>query len=203
MISLCSFANYTLYSSQWQCCVILMVIPFVKDSTRCCITCWKLYQKIRNPARQHTWILWCLCTMQCLQPPLGTSHIRSTGTMWKGPWHCRRSYIPLAVARWIWYVPQSVEYSRYGEGTDLLKIHKCGTHSGILFPMGGANTYGVAKELANIIRPLVGQFLQHFVENITSIWLWQWECMISYNAKALLHGTSRPGHLHYKKLQQW
>ena len=59
-----------------------------------------------------------------------------------------------------------------------------------------AVTYGVAKELARIISPLVGQSphhiknTQHFVEQIKSLKMQNGECMVSYNVKALL--TSVP-----------
>ena len=57
-------------------------------------------------------------------------------------------------------------------------------------------TYGMAKESASIIGPLVGQSphhilnTQHFVEQIKSLLLQQGECMVSYNEKALF--TSFP-----------
>ena len=52
-------------------------------------------------------------------------------------------------------------------------------------------TYGVVKELASIIRPLVGHSLhcikntQHFIDHIKCIHLQSGKCMVSYDFKAL------------------
>ena len=60
----------------------------------------------------------------------------------------------------------------------------------------GSITYGVAKELANIIDPLVGQSphhlknTQHFVQHIQKVKLEPGEVMTSYDVKALF--TSVP-----------
>ena len=58
-------------------------------------------------------------------------------------------------------------------------------------PSRSAVTYGVAKELASIICPLVGQSpyhiknTLHFMEQIRSLKLQQGECMFSYDVKTL------------------
>ena len=60
----------------------------------------------------------------------------------------------------------------------------------------GVVTYGVAKELFNIIRPLVGHSphyiknIQDFVDQVKSIRIWEEECITSYDIKALF--TSVP-----------
>ena len=60
----------------------------------------------------------------------------------------------------------------------------------------GSVTYGVAKELAKILKPLVGKFLHHitstqdFVEQARHIKLEPGECLSSYDVSALF--TSVP-----------
>ena len=62
---------------------------------------------------------------------------------------------------------------------------------------GGSITYGVAKELASIISPLVGQSQHHlkntlhFIQKIQQVKLEQGEVISSYDVKALF--TSVPG----------
>ena len=72
----------------------------------------------------------------------------------------------------------------------LPKIHKIGTPSGPLHPVGEQFTCGVAKEPANIIQPLVAQSLnqiqntQQFVDHIKLLHLLPEESMVSYDVKA-------------------
>ena len=60
----------------------------------------------------------------------------------------------------------------------------------------GSVTYGVAKELAKILKPLVGKFPHHinstqdFVEQVKHITLAPGECLSSYDVSALF--TSVP-----------
>ena len=65
-----------------------------------------------------------------------------------------------------------------------------------IFPSIGAATYNTAKELAKILKPLVGMSAHHvhntrdFVEQIKDVRLKQGECIISYDVTALF--TSVP-----------
>ena len=79
---------------------------------------------------------------------------------------------------------------------DLPKIHKVGTPLRPIVSSRGSITYGVTKELAYIIKPLVGQSphhlksTQHFVQQIHSKRLEPVEVMTSIDVKALF--TSVP-----------
>ena len=78
----------------------------------------------------------------------------------------------------------------------LPKIHKPGTPLSPIVSSCGSATYGVAKELAKILKPLVGKSPHHitstqdFVEQVKQIKLEPGECLISYDVSALF--TSVP-----------
>ena len=78
----------------------------------------------------------------------------------------------------------------------LLKIHKVGTPLRPIVSSRSSITYGVAKELASIIHPLVGQSAhhlkntQHLVQQIQQVTLEQGEVITSYDVKTLF--TSVP-----------
>ena len=50
-ITLSRSVSCTALNNQHSCCVILMVMLFVRDSTGCCITCWKMLLK----DQKHNW----------------------------------------------------------------------------------------------------------------------------------------------------
>ena len=76
------------------------------------------------------------------------------------------------------------------------KIHKPGTPLRPIVSSCGSVTYGVAKELAKILKPLVGKSPHHinstqdFVEQVKHITLAPGECLSSYDVSALF--TSVP-----------
>ena len=78
----------------------------------------------------------------------------------------------------------------------LPKIHKAGTHLRPIVSSRGSITYGVAKELSHIIKPLVGQSphhlksTQHFIQQLQGKKLEPGETIISFDVKALF--TSVP-----------
>ena len=78
----------------------------------------------------------------------------------------------------------------------LPKIYKVGTPLRPIVSSMGSITYGVAKELAGIICPLVGQSqhhlknTQHFIQKIQQVTLQPGEVISSYDVKALF--TSIP-----------
>ena len=78
----------------------------------------------------------------------------------------------------------------------LPKIHKPGTPLRPIVSSCGSVTYGVAKELAKILKPLVGKSPRHitstqdFVEQVKQIKLEPGECLSSYDVSALF--TSVP-----------
>ena len=78
----------------------------------------------------------------------------------------------------------------------LPKIHKLDTPLRPIVSSCGSITYGVAKELTKILRPLVGKSPQHinsthdFVEQVKHINLAPRECLSSYDVSALF--TSVP-----------
>ena len=80
----------------------------------------------------------------------------------------------------------------------LPKIHKTGTPLRPIVSSRGSITYGVAKELAHIIKPLVGQSphhlknTQHFIQQLQGKKLEPGEVIISFDVKALF--TSVPVH---------
>ena len=57
----------------------------------------------------------------------------------------------------------------------------------------GTVTYGVATEIANVLKPLVGHSAHHikntqaFVEQVKSIGLEQGECITFYDVNSVLH----------------
>ena len=79
---------------------------------------------------------------------------------------------------------------------DLPKIHKTGTHLRPIVSSRGSITYGVAKELAHILKPLGGQSphhlknTQHFIQQLQGKKLEPGEVITSFNVKALF--TSLP-----------
>ena len=79
---------------------------------------------------------------------------------------------------------------------DLPKIHKPDTPLRPIVSSCGSVTYGVAKEPAKILKPLVGKSphhinsTQHFVEQVKHITLAPGECLSSYDVSALF--TSVP-----------
>ena len=78
----------------------------------------------------------------------------------------------------------------------LPKIHKPGTPLRPIVSSCGSVTYGVAKELAKILKPLVGKSPYHinstqeFVEQVKHIILAPGECLSSYDVSTLF--TSVP-----------
>ena len=78
----------------------------------------------------------------------------------------------------------------------LPKIHKPDTPLWPVVSRCGSVTYGVAKELAIILKPLVGKSTHHinstqdFVEQVKHITLAPGECLSSYDVSALF--TSVP-----------
>ena len=78
----------------------------------------------------------------------------------------------------------------------LPKIHKTGTPLRPIVSSRGSITYGVAKELSHIIKPLVGQFphhlknTQHFIQQLQGKRLELGETITSFDVKALF--TSVP-----------
>ena len=78
----------------------------------------------------------------------------------------------------------------------LPKIHKPDTPLRAIVSSCGLVTYGVAKELAKILKPLVGKYAYHinstqdFVEQVRHITLTPGECLSSYDVSALF--TSVP-----------
>ena len=90
------------------------------------------------------------------------------------------------------YPTAAVPAKLYG----LPKIHKPGIPLRPIVSSIGAATYNTAKELAKILKPLVGASALHvhntrdFVEQIKDVRLKQGECIISYDVTALF--TSVP-----------
>ena len=92
----------------------------------------------------------------------------------------------------------------------LPKIHKTGTPLRPIVSSRGSITYGVAKELSHIIKPLVGQSphhlknTQHFIQQLQGKKLETGEIITSYDVKALF--TSVPVqpaiHIVKQRLQQ-
>ena len=78
----------------------------------------------------------------------------------------------------------------------LPKIHKKNNPLRPIVSCRGSVTYGVAKELARILKPLTGNTIHHvnnsseFADDIKKIKLEKGECIISYDVSALL--TSIP-----------
>ena len=78
----------------------------------------------------------------------------------------------------------------------LPKIHKTGTPLRPIVSSRGSITYGIAKELSYIIKPLVGQSphhlknTQHFIQQLHGKMLEAGEIITSYDVKALF--TSVP-----------
>ena len=78
------------------------------------------------------------------------------------------------------------------------KIHKTGTPLRPIVSSRGSITYGVAKELSHIIKPLVGQSphhlknTQHFIQQLQGKRLQAGESITSFDVKALF--TSVPVH---------
>ena len=78
----------------------------------------------------------------------------------------------------------------------LPKIHKQDTPLRPIVSSCGSVTYGVAKELAKILKPLVGKSQHHinstqdYVEQVKLITLGPGECLSSYDVSALF--TSVP-----------
>ena len=76
------------------------------------------------------------------------------------------------------------------------KIHKLDTPLRPIVPSCGSVTYGVAKELTKILKPLAGKSPHHikcshdFVEQVKQLSLEPGECLSSYNISALF--TSVP-----------
>ena len=75
----------------------------------------------------------------------------------------------------------------------LPKIHKPDTPLRPIVSSCGSVTYGVAKELTKILKPLVGKSPHHitstqdFVEQAKQIKLEPGECLSSYDVSALVH----------------
>ena len=79
---------------------------------------------------------------------------------------------------------------------ELPKIHKTKTLLRPIVSSKGSDTYGVAKFLAKILKPLVGKFPHHiqstkdFVDRVSKITVQPGECLCSYDVTALF--TSVP-----------
>ena len=73
----------------------------------------------------------------------------------------------------------------------LPKIHKEDTSLRPIVPSYGSVTYGVAKELTKILKPLIGKSPHHinstqdFVEQVKNVTLLPGECLISYDVSVL------------------
>ena len=78
----------------------------------------------------------------------------------------------------------------------LPKIHKVGMPLRPIVSSIGTVTYETSKELARILKPLVGKSPHHvkntqnFIQQIKGIHLSQGQCMISYDVKALFTSVS-------------
>ena len=78
----------------------------------------------------------------------------------------------------------------------LPKIHKEGVPLRPIVSSIGAASYEISKELARILKPLVGKFIYHvqntqdFIQQIKDIKLQEDQCMVSFDVKALF--TSVP-----------
>ena len=89
---------------------------------------------------------------------------------------------------------------------ELPKIHKAGVPLRPIVSSRGSVSYGTAKELARILKPLAGrttysvQNTKDFVDQVKNIKLLQDECIISYDLKALF--TSEPIEPAIKIIQQ-
>ena len=87
----------------------------------------------------------------------------------------------------------------------LSKIHKLGNPLSPFVSSREAVTYGKAKELANIIWPLVGQSPPPNFGNPTfyrtgkSLQLQQWGCLVFYNIKVLHIDSNGLCHIHNQK----
>ena len=91
----------------------------------------------------------------------------------------------------------------------LPKVHKANTPLRPTVSSIGSVTYGVAKELSRIIKPLVESTEHHvnnskeFIEEIKKIKLEEWECITSYDVSALFTSVPIPSALEINnKLQQ-
>ena len=89
----------------------------------------------------------------------------------------------------------------------LPKIHKEGNPLRPIVSSIGAASYEVAKELARILKPLVGRSMYHihttqdFIQQIKDIKLQKDQCMVSFDVKALFTSVAiRPGIDTIKKL---
>ena len=77
----------------------------------------------------------------------------------------------------------------------LLKIHKLTSPLRPIISSRGSVSYGVAKVLAKILKPLAGKSLHHvhstkaFVERVSKVTLQAGECLCSYNVTALFTGV--------------
>ena len=73
----------------------------------------------------------------------------------------------------------------------LPKIHKAGTPLRPIISSIGTSTYNTVKELARILKPLVGTSIHHvqntrdFIEQIIDVWLKDGESIISYDVTSL------------------
>ena len=83
----------------------------------------------------------------------------------------------------------------------LPKVHKANTPLRPIVSGIGSVSYGVAKELARIIKPLVGSTEHHvnnfkeFIEEIKKIKLEEGECITSYDVSALFTSIPKPSAL--------
>ena len=88
----------------------------------------------------------------------------------------------------------------------LPKIHKTGTPLRPIVSSRGLITYGVAKELSHIIKPLVGQsphhlkYTQHFIQQLQGKRLEPGEVITSFDVKALF--TSVPVQQSIQRVKQ-
>ena len=88
----------------------------------------------------------------------------------------------------------------------LPKVHKPGNPLRPIVSSTGTATYNTAKELARILKPLVGSSIHHvqntrdFVEQIKETRLKQGECIISYDVAALFTSVPiQPVHQHHQR----
>ena len=88
----------------------------------------------------------------------------------------------------------------------LPKIHKKNIPLGPIVLSQGSVTYGVAKELARILKPLTGNIIhqvnnsKEFAEDIKKIKLEEGECIISYDVAALF--TSIPSEVYIRSYKE-
>ena len=88
---------------------------------------------------------------------------------------------------------------------ELPKIHKLDTPRKPIVSSCGSVSHDVAKELAKILKPLVGKSPQYinsicvFVEQVKQLTLAPWVCLSSYNVSALFTPVPVLSRIYWKK----